>query len=46
MDMDVDTGKRTTAEFQAKYGKESCIFLKCDVTNEQEFEGNEKVFIT
>ncbi|KAL1437488.1 hypothetical protein MTO96_048874 [Rhipicephalus appendiculatus] len=38
LDMDCTVGKQTTAEFQAKYGKDSCIFLRCDVTDDQELD--------
>ncbi|XP_077492839.1 15-hydroxyprostaglandin dehydrogenase [NAD(+)]-like [Amblyomma americanum] len=38
LDIDGVVGKQTTAEFQAKYGKESCIFLRCDVTDDQELD--------
>uniref|UniRef100_A0A023FV38 15-hydroxyprostaglandin dehydrogenase [NAD(+)] n=1 Tax=Amblyomma parvum TaxID=251391 RepID=A0A023FV38_AMBPA len=38
LDMDCVTGKQTVAEFRAKYGKESCIFLRCDVTDDQELD--------
>nr|XP_037273508.1 uncharacterized short-chain type dehydrogenase/reductase y4vI-like [Rhipicephalus microplus] len=38
LDMDCIVGKQTTAEFQAKYGKDGCIFLRCDVTDDQELD--------
>ncbi|CAN7993569.1 unnamed protein product [Ixodes pacificus] len=38
LDMDVEQGRKTAAEFQSKYGKECCVFYKCDVTDDQEFE--------
>ncbi|XP_077530262.1 15-hydroxyprostaglandin dehydrogenase [NAD(+)]-like [Haemaphysalis longicornis] len=38
LDMDPNQGKQTTGEFQEKYGKDSCIFLRCDVTDDQELD--------
>lgn len=35
LDMDAIQGKQTIAEFQAKYGKDNCIFFQCDVTDDQ-----------
>lgn len=35
LDMDGMQGKETIAEFQGKYGKDSCIFFQCDVTDDQ-----------
>lgn len=38
LDMDVEQGRKTAAEFQSEYGQECCVFYKCDVTDDQEFE--------
>ncbi|XP_040061363.1 15-hydroxyprostaglandin dehydrogenase [NAD(+)] [Ixodes scapularis] len=38
LDLDVEQGRKTEAEFQGKYGKEYCVFYRCDVTDDQEFE--------
>ncbi|XP_077492944.1 15-hydroxyprostaglandin dehydrogenase [NAD(+)]-like [Amblyomma americanum] len=38
LDVDCVVGKQTAAEFQAKYGKENCIFFRCDVTDDQELD--------
>lgn len=35
LDMDGMQGKETIAELQGKYGKDSCIFYQCDVTDDQ-----------
>ncbi|KAM7299969.1 15-hydroxyprostaglandin dehydrogenase [Ixodes scapularis] len=38
LDIDENQGTKTVAEFQQRHGKESCVFYKCDVTNEGQLE--------
>ncbi|KAM7299968.1 15-hydroxyprostaglandin dehydrogenase [Ixodes scapularis] len=38
LDINEKQGTKTASEFQQKYGKESCVFFACDVTNENQLD--------
>uniref|UniRef100_A0A131Y1G7 15-hydroxyprostaglandin dehydrogenase [NAD(+)] n=1 Tax=Ixodes ricinus TaxID=34613 RepID=A0A131Y1G7_IXORI len=38
LDINEDQGTKMASEFQQKYGKESCVFLACDVTDEGQLD--------
>ena len=39
MAQNVADGTKTLKEFQDKFGADSCIFLKCDVADSDQFRG-------
>ena len=46
LDVDEESGNKTIAEWEEHHGKESSLFLKCDVTNDEQFqEAFDKVHI-
>ena len=40
VDMIEKVGRETVDDFREQFGKDCAIFVKCDVTNKQEIEGN------
>lgn len=38
LDIDERQGLKTLSEFQSAYGKDTCVFYKCDVTNDAQLE--------
>ena len=42
-DVNTNVGQKTANQFCSEYGKESAFFMECDVRNENNFEGTERV---